>query len=679
MRCVLINTEADFIWMEAVLGTRRVISVDTETNMLDTFCNEFQMVGLSLAGDTQTGYYIPIAHRTPPDKEDIPQPKQLSPQWVTSRLNTFLRGRRVSGANHKFDSHVFDRYGTCMGVTVFDALLAAYVYDSRDCGMGLKDIVFTRLGYKAQEIDELCKEVKPKSKKHPNKKRNGVGFEFLEPEVALSYAAADAVNVQRLHKWYAPRIKADEGLDKVMALEIEVAPIIKDMETCGVLLDEAKLRQFHDDLLIGEKKFEILLKQITGNPDINPKSGAQVGDLLYHQMGLRHPKGFPLYKQGSVPPKGWMDKDVIKDILSAIKRDQSTVYGDSRIQQWTKEQVIDLLSSKILSGKLAKLRSTYTLNLLDLRGDDGRLHTDYKQLVETGRLASSSPNLMNLPRGDDKETKKYDIRSAFIADPGFVFVKADYAAQETRMLAALSGDPVMYDIFTGAKRDDEGDEIDTHIYVATMAFDAPYLDIKHAVQKKKRGEELTPRDKELIQYRQDAKPVTFGIAYGVTDIGLAEQLNNTRDFATGLISAWKNKAFVVAAQWLEYIPIYAKQNLYVLSYYGRKRRMSEGARYLPEWEFNSRIANQMKNAPIQSGSADMTKLAMIRIHNALEKEIGLYNARISGMVHDEVITLCREEYAEQVRVIMEREMQDTINGIPFPAEAVISKTQSKEG
>jgi len=684
MRYILVNTEEDFIKMESVLGRARVISLDTETNCLDVFWSEFQVVGISLAADTQTGYYIPLGHRAPPKIEDATPPKQLSTQWVMSRLGRFLKGRRVCGANHKFDAHVFDRYRTNMGTTTFDAILAAWVYDSRDCNMGLKEITFTRLGYKPTEISSLCESVKPKGKKGSGKKgkkskRDSIGFEFLDPELALPYAAADAVNVMRLHRWYAPRLQMDPGLSWVMDLEIALSPVVRRMEQCGMLLDKAKLRSFHDSLLEKEGLFIDLLQKVSDNKDINPRSSLQMGDLLYHQMKLPTPGGQRLFKRGIAPPKGWLDAGAIEEVLSKAKEANQDYFGDPRVKQWPKQQVIDLLSLKIKTSKIAKLRTTYTLNLVDLVSEDGRIHPEFKQLVETGRMSSGGGwNAMNLPRGDSKDTKGYDIRSAFIADEGYVFVKADYSAQELRVLAAMSNDPIMREIFTGTKKDEEGDEIDLHIYVASMAFETPYLDIKHAVQKKKRGEELTVRDKELIQFRQDAKPVSFGISYGITKTGLAEQLDKSEEFADFLITAWKTKAFPIAATWLDNVPTYAKTQMYATSYYGRKRRLSYAALNLPKWQFESRVANQLKNMPIQSTSADMTKMAMIKIDATLREELGDESARMCSMVHDEIVVLCKEEYAEQVSKIMVKEMATEINGIPIPAEASISKTLSKE-
>lgn len=677
MRCVLVNTEADFIKMEAALGLGRIIAVDTETNGLDMFWVGFQIVGLSLSIDTQTGYYIPLGHRLAVGKEGDEPPKQLPTQWVMARLDRFLKGRRVSGANYKFDTHVFDRYRTHPGTLVFDTHIAAYVYDSRDCHMGLKDMVFAKLGYKAQDIDSLCKEVKPKEKKHKNKKRNSIGFEYLTPEQALPYAAADAVNVQRLHRYYSPRIMADKGLSRILALEIQVHPVIKRMEQCGILIDQDKLRDLHDKLKEQEIQFNKKLADTAGE-SINPRSPSQVGDLFYHRMRLPVPDGQSLYPKGKAPPQGWLDKNALKDLLVKVTNANQDYFGDPRVKQWTKADVVDLLKDKIRVGKLTKLRTTYTVSLIDLLGDDNRLHTDYRQLVETGRLASGSPNLTNIPRGDDKDVKGFDIRAAFVSDPGYVFVKADYQAQEVRMLAAMSGDPTLRDIFTGVKLGDDGKEMDIHAYVASIAFEASYIDIINAIAKKKREEILTDEEAKLVGFRQAAKPTTFGIAYGITPIGLAIQIGRSQEFAAFLIDAWKTKVFPVAARWLELTPEYARQNLYVETYMGRKRRISVAALALSKWQFESRVAKQLANAPIQGGSADMTKAAMIRVDNALQAELGDDKARLCCMIHDELVVLCEEAYAKQAAAILEREMADNINGIPFPATAAISTTLSKE-
>jgi DNA polymerase-1 len=679
LREILVDTEEAFIQMEADLGMRRRLSLDTETNKLDTFDDDFELVGISLAGDEQTGYYIPVGHKVPPKQEDK-VPKQLSRSWVMARLDRFLRGRRMGGANHKFDQHVFDTYGTCMGTTTFDALLAAPVLDSRDAMTKLDQLVFNKLGYKPTKIEDLTAHVRPKklkSKILPGKdmpkKKQRMGFEFLTPEEALPYAAADAVDVIRLRNWFHPRLKADASLSTIMQLEIDVMPVLKRMEDVGLILSEEKVRILYDDA--GKMVDDSLekLRALSGNEELNPKSGKQMGDIIYHQMGIPHPRGRRLYKRGGTPPKGWLEKETREHLMVFVRSHQRQGYGG-----WSAAQVLEFLETYSVYTKAAKFRSTYTINLLDLLATDGRLHTELRQIVQTGRSASSSPNLQNLPRADDPITKHLDLRAALLADEGWSFVKADYAAQEMRIIAALSRDPTMLAIFTGQMRDDNSDMIDIHAYVGSKAFGEPYMDIINACRKKDREgyDALNDREKHLVKVRQDSKPVNFGIAYGITAIGLAVQIKSSERMAQKLINSWRTKSFPHAARWMDGQVAYLRQNLYTQTALGRKRKVSRGALSLSEQKFKA-IARQFVNHPVQGSAADMTKQAMVRVDKILREKYG-DDARLALVIHDELITLCKDEIAEAVKADVETAMATELLGIEFPVDGEIAKTMSKK-
>jgi DNA polymerase-1 len=675
MRHILVDTEAAFLTMEAYLGTRRCISLDTEDTKLDVFDDDFALAGISLAGDTQVGYYIPVGHKSRPGREDE-QVKQLPLGWVMSRLGRLLHGRRVSGANHKFDRHVFNRYATDMGTTVFDVLLAAAIHDNRDVTSSLAQVVFTRLGYKPTGIKDLCADVKPKgqgkgrTRKLPKRKER-MGFEFLTTEEALPYAAADAVDVARLKAWYAPRLALDAGDSRVMQLETEVQPVITRMEATGILLDTGKIHALHDKAEAIEIKALSSLRKMSGVADLNPRSGKVMGDIVYHQMGIPHPQGRRLYARGGSPPKGWLEKDTRDALVVFVRSNQRQNYGG-----WSAAQAIEFLDTYTKYNVVRKMRSTYTLNLIDQLSDDDRLHTDIRQIISSGRVSSSSPNLQNIVRADNPLMEGLDPRSAFVSDPGFSFTLSDYNSQEMRVIAALSRDPTMLAIFSGDKRDERGDRVDIHAYVGSLAFDEPYLEIVDAVRKKGEHADLSARDIILVKVRQDSKPVNFGIAYGITPTGLAVQIKSSKHIAAKLIDTWYKKAFPHAACWLDGQTSYLRQHLYTQTALGRKRRIMRGALSLPERKFLS-IARQLRNHPLQGTAADITKQAMIRVDARLAERYGDSQARLALVIHDEIIVLHRDEIAEEVKALVEECMYTELFGVEFPAEGKVAKTLSK--
>jgi len=201
------------------------------------------------------------------------------------------------------------------------------------------------------------------------------------------------------------------------------------------------------------------------------------------------------------------------------------------------------------------------------------------------------------------------------------------------------------------------------------------LDIVDAVHKKDKGENLTEQDEKLIKFRQDAKPVNFGIAYGITKYGLADQLNCSVQKAQYLIDTWYNKAFPQAGRWIKHQEDYLWQNLFTRTIRGRKRHLSSRARGLPKNKFRM-LLRPFVNHPVQGSSADMTKEAMIRVHKALAK-FGA-DAKLVLLIHDELIVLCKEELSNQVREELVNGMETTIGDVHFPVDTKVARTLSKK-
>lgn len=688
MRGVLVDTIEAFIQMEADIGYRELIAVDCETTMLDQYSKEFEVVGFSIAGDQRTGYYIPINHIVRKGKEEEGV-RNIDPGWAMNRLSKLLKGRKIAGAHFKFDKQAFAKYGADIGVLAYDVLLAASVDDTRGYRYGLKDLTKVRLEYKRPEFNSVVAKVKPKKqrrkkteideddatdeggKKRSKKERSW--FELLTPNEAVEYAAFDAVDVLRIKPIIDSSINRDNKLKDLLKLEVEVSKVLSEMESTGLLLDRVVVKALYDEAEDRELKAVSTMSSISGI-DINPRSNKEMGDLLYHTWGIRHPTG-KSYRKGQAPPRGWMDRKAMEDLLLIVRSSPKPTYNAT-----PKDKVIEFLEAKIKFSKFGKFRSTYTLSLIDLCSDDGRLHTSFRQIISSGRLSSSSPNLQNIPRADDIDMSGLDVRSAFVPDPGYVFVKADYSGQEMRAIAGYSQDPTLVGIMTGATRDENGNEIDIHAYVGYKAFNVSYADIIKAKKKKERieagaDEVMSEEDKRLVKIRQDSKPVNFGIAYGETEHGLAKTLKQSVEFSRQILDAWRTKAFPKAWEWLESIPKQALHNLEVRTAMGRRRKISPRSRGVDSRVLQN-ISRSWQNYPIQGLAADMMKHAMVRVYNRLKKQFG-NNAKLALQIHDELVVLCKEEYAEACMKVLEEEMTTELMGIPFPVEGKICVNLSK--
>ena len=287
---------------------------------------------------------------------------------------------------------------------------------------------------------------------------------------------------------------------------------------------------------------------------------------------------------------------------------------------------------------LTKLKSTYAEGLLKVIGADGRIRSSFQMTVTaTGRLSSTEPNLQNIPV---RKKLGAEIRKMFVAGPGMVLVDADYSQIELRLLAHISGDEAMRDAFLSGE--------DFHTVTASKVFNVPV-------------EEVTP----ILRSR--AKAVNFGIVYGISAFSLAQDIGVFPNEAKAYMDAYLEKYHGVR-DYMEAIKKKAKEDGYVATMFGRRR-------YLPELKssnFNVRSFGERValNMPVQGTAADIIKLAMVNVHRKLKEE--KLSARLILQVHDELIVECPQEEAEQVRQLLEREMENAVQlSVPLTAEAHI--------
>jgi len=399
---------------------------------------------------------------------------------------------------------------------------------------------------------------------------------------------------------------AEQGMDELYrTAELPLCRVLYEMEREGVSVDRAALSAF--GALLG-RQIDALQAQIyeLAGETFNINSTQQLGAILFEKLGL---------PAGKKTKTGYSTN---ADVLEKLKEKHPIVPA--------------LLDYRMLT----KLHSTYAEGLLKVTGADGRIHTTFQNMVTaTGRLSSTEPNLQNIPVRTELGS---EIRKMFVPRPGWLFVDADYSQIELRVLAHIAGDERMRAAFRSGE--------DVHRITASQVFGVP-------------PESVT------AQMRRSAKAVNFGIVYGISEFSLAEDLGVSRQEARAYIESYLEN-YAGVRDYMTRTVERAREDGYVTTLLGRRR-------YLPELKsknYNLRSFGERcaMNTPVQGTAADIIKLAMVRVDEALRRE-GLA-ARLVLQVHDELIVECPEDEAERVRALVEEEMEQVLPlSVPLLAEA----------
>lgn len=401
------------------------------------------------------------------------------------------------------------------------------------------------------------------------------------------------------------------GLEQVFyQIELPLCPVLAEMERTGVLIDRKALTQFGEMLDEQLQVDESKIYQLAGE-QFNINSTQQLGHILFDKLGL--------------PP---------------IKKTKTGYSTNVEVLEKLhgQHEIIDLI---LEYRQYAKLKSTYVEGFVKVIDPDGRIRTSFQNTVTaTGRLSSTEPNLQNIPVRTELGAK---LRYMFIASPGHVLVDADYSQIELRLLAHIADDKSMQKAFLSG--------VDIHTATASQVFGVPH-------------EEVTP------EMRRRAKAVNFGIVYGISDFSLSQDIGVTRWEAKEYMDRYFS-TFHNVREYMDQVVKEAKEKGYVSTLMGRRR-------WLPELSssnhnlrsFGERVA---LNMPIQGTAADIIKLAMIRVRDAM-KDAGL-KAQLILQVHDELIVECPEEEAEQVKELLSREMERVVSyKVPMRADASVGKS-----
>ena len=428
---------------------------------------------------------------------------------------------------------------------------------------------------------------------------------FLGISVEDGDAGKCAEAIWHLRSKLTEELKKAEMIRLYQEIELPLCTVLYSMEKAGVAIDREQLEEFSTMLAQRIADCEALIFGYADGP-FNINSTKQLGDLLFDKLGL------PTVKKTKT---GYSTN---ADVLEKLKN---------------KHPIIPAIMDYRM---LTKLKSTYADGLLKVIDEDGRIRTTFQNLVTaTGRLSSTEPNLQNIPVRTDLGA---EIRKMFIPKPGYVLVDADYSQIELRVLAHIAGDETMQEAFRSG--------MDIHTVTASQVFG------------------VAPEAVTSLQ-RRNAKAVNFGIVYGISEFSLAEDIGVSRYEAKAYIDNYLANYHGVRT-YMKDVVAKARESGFTQTLYGRKRYIPE----LTSSNFNIRQGAERiaLNTPIQGTAADLIKLAMIRVYDALEKNYP--DAKLLLQVHDELIVECPEELASQVAELISKEMEQVAAlHVPLVAEA----------
>jgi len=579
-----------------------VFAFDTETSDLDA--SRAELVGFSMATAPCRACYVPLGHRSDSGGLDFGDGGGLDqcPLKEALRiLKPLLEDRSVLkvGQNLKYDIVVMGRYGIEID-GLDDTMLMSYALDGGRGSHGMDDLCERHLKHTTISFKQVIAHA-------PGKKVADKTFATVPIDKATEYAAEDADVTLRLWHVLKPRLVAEKMTTVYETLERPLVRVIADMERAGVKVDRAILSRLSGTFQQRMGALEEDVYALVGGK-FNLASPKQLGELLFDKLNL---PGGKRTKSGQ-----WETRAGLLDDLAANEE--------------LPEDARKLVQTMLEWRQLSKLKSTYTDALPTFIDDHGRIHTSYSMAATTtGRLASSEPNLQNIP----VRTKEgREIRTAFIAEKGFRLISADYSQIELRVLAHIADIPQLKKAF------EEG--LDIHAMTASEMFGVPIEGMPGEV-------------------RRRAKAINFGIIYGISAFGLANQLSIPREEAGEYIKTYF-KRFPGIRAYMEATKEFARENGYVETIFGRKIHYPEINTKNPSMRgFLERAAI---NAPIQGSAADIIRRAMVRMPDALAAA-GLKSARMLLQVHDELIFEAEKSEASDVIAVA----REVMEGSSLPA------------
>ena len=527
------------------------------------------LVGISLCVAAGQACYIPLAHKAGADDlfgSDAKAEGQMDMAACLALLKPVLEDASILkiGQNMKYDAKIFALLGIDVA-PIDDTMLMSYAMHAGLHNHGMDTLSERYLGHIPIPIKPLL-----------GSGKSAITFDRVPVDDAVKYAAEDADVTLRLWQMFKPQLHQSRVTTVYETLERPLVPVLAQMEMHGIKVDRDTLSRMSNAFAQKMAGLEDEIQKMAGRP-FNVGSPKQLGEILFDELGLAMP-------DGKLPAKG---KTGAYSTGADVLEDLATIHDlPRRILDWR---------------QLAKLKSTYTDALQDhINPDTGRVHTSYSIAgAITGRLASTDPNLQNIPVRSDEGRR---IREAFVAAPGNVIVSLDYSQIELRILAHIAGIDALKQAFL--------DGIDIHAMTASEMFDVPL-------------------DQMTSDIRRQAKAINFGVIYGISGFGLARNLRIPRSDAQGFIDRYFER-FPGIRQYMDDTVAFARDHGYVQTLFGRRINTPEINTKGPQAGFAKRAAI---NAPIQGTAADVIRRAMIRMPQAIA---GL-PAKMLLQVHDELL------------------------------------------
>ncbi|SFL27805.1 DNA polymerase I [Shimia haliotis] len=586
-------------WIAAIMK-RGYVAVDTETNSLNEMVAE--LAGICLSVEPGEACYIPVGHKKGASDDlfggDEPQEGQMPLREVLDALQPMLEDPSVLKIfqNAKYDCKVFANYNINVA-PIDDTMLLSYALHAGEHNHGMDALSERYLGHQPIPIKTLL-----------GTGKSAITFDKVPIADAVKYAAEDADVTLRLWKMFKPKLHQKQVTTVYETLERPLVPVLAQMERHGVKVDRDTLSRMSNAFAQKMASLEAEIHEAAGQ-SFNVGSPKQLGEILFDKLEL------PGGKKGKTGAYA-TGVDILEDLAT-----EHALPG--LVLDWR---------------QLSKLKSTYTDALqTHINADTGRVHTSYVQTgANTGRLASTDPNLQNIPVRSEEGRR---IREAFVAEEGKTLISLDYSQVELRILAHVAG----IDALKAAFRDGH----DIHAMTASEVFGVPM-------------EEMTS------EVRSRAKAINFGVIYGISGFGLARNLRIPRGEAQDFINRYFER-FPGIRTYMDDTKAFAKEHGYVQTLFGRKIHTPEINAKGPRASFAYRAAI---NAPIQGTAADIIRRAMIRMPDAIKD----LPAKMLLQVHDELIFEVEdsavEETIEVARDVMQRATEPAIKlDVPLIVDA----------
>jgi DNA polymerase-1 len=660
-RCIKTRTQLDEVLAE--MRACECFAIDTETTSLSP--HDAKLCGVSISTRVGAGVYIPVRSPTPTE--------HLDERSVLEGLRPLLedRARPKCGHNLKYDALIFRKHGVKLAgflslspeashqcavaagesagspaaeleplatmallergaiapSSVFDSMVASYLIDATRSSHSLDALALGLLGRTNISIKELI-----------SSGADQKTFDTVPLELATEYAAEDADVSLQLRNVMLPQLRAMQLMPLFTELEMPLVEVLAELEWNGITVDPAELDRQRARL---QTRIDLLRRQINEESmraigrTFNPDSPKQLAGVLFNKPQDEEP-GLGLRPQKKLKTGYSTDSEVLENLAE-----------DPEIATPIPKLILE-------NRELSKLVGTYLVALKEaINPRTGRIHSSFNQTVAaTGRLASSDPNLQNIPIRTDVGR---EIRRAFVAAPGHVLISADYSQIELRLLAHLSRDPALIEAFRAGE--------DIHTAVAAQVHNVPL-------------------DQVTKSQRSGAKMVNFGIVYGVTAFGLARRLGISNTEADEIIRGYK-KRFAGITTFLQECIDQAQRNGYVQTMLGRRRPIPDIDSTNPSRRaFGERTAI---NSVVQGSAADLIKLAMIEIQSQIPNfgsrsdDATFANhgprpgLRMLLQIHDELVFECPQEEAEAARQFIVQRMESAMTlSVPLKADSSVA-------